>query len=85
MIFSTACARSDSATSADGKSYTSDLSEAPNSSLLISSLHLGGDSVSLATGRPCGIYFAELLLYGHALTSSELADTDRFLASKYFH
>ena len=67
-----------------GKRFTSSLSAAPNLSLLVSSIRLGGDTAPLVADRQSGVYFAELLVYDRALTPTERNAIDDYLALKYF-
>jgi len=67
-----------------GKRFDSTLSAAPNLSLLVSSIRLGGNSTPLASNRPSGVYFAELLVYDRALTPAERTTVNDYLALKYF-
>jgi hypothetical protein len=69
---------------ASGARYNSKLAPAPNLSLLISSLTVGGDAEPLTETRPSGIYIAELLLYDRALSERERVLLDSYLNKKYF-
>ena len=69
---------------ANGERYNSKLAPAPNLSLLISSLTVGGNTGKLTENRPSGIYIAELLLYDRALSERERVLVDNYLNRKYF-
>lgn len=69
---------------ASGERFDSRLSAAPNLALLASSLQIGGETGAYVENVPCGIYFAEALLYDRALTQQERAQLDAYLNAKYF-